>query len=149
LVSCGQEGVEGGLKVAHREVGDVGQQMAAELAPAEFAEEFVDIAGQRRVLGRGKARGVPDLTRADLAAAQMRRQFRGAVAIGPVAIAAIAGHAGFEERFELGSRRCLARRPAVAQALGPIRLRGLEAPACQHVACGVWQAAQLDRVRAA
>jgi hypothetical protein len=92
--------------------------MSAELAPAEFAEEFVDTAGQRRALGRGKARDVPDLTRADLAAAQMRRQFRGAVAIGPVAIAAI-----------------------VAQALGPIRLRGLEAPACQHVACGVWQAA--------
>jgi hypothetical protein len=28
--------------------------MSAELAPAEFAQEFVDIGGQRRALGRGK-----------------------------------------------------------------------------------------------
>jgi hypothetical protein len=37
--------------------------MPAELAPAEFAEEFVDVAGEVRAFGRGKACGVPDLTK--------------------------------------------------------------------------------------
>ena len=99
-----------GLQVARREIGDVEQQMTAELAPAEFAEEFFDVGGQARVLGRGEARGMPDLTRTDLAEAKMRREPRCAVAVGPVAIARVAGNAAVEERLE----RVLARRPRPA-----------------------------------
>ena len=80
--------------------GHVEQQMAAELAPAELAEELVDVGGQARVLGRRKACGVPDLARADLAETQMRREPRGAVAVGPVAVAGVAGDAVVEERLK-------------------------------------------------
>ena len=67
------------------------------------------------MLGRGEARGMPDLTRTDLAEAKMRREPRGAVAVGPVAITGIAGNAAVEERLEPCLRRRLARLPGVAQ----------------------------------
>ena len=121
--------------------------MPAELAPAEFAEEFFDIGGQARVLGRGEARGMPDLARADLAEAKMRRQPRGAVAVGPVAIAGIAGDAAVEERLEPRLRRGLAGLPGLAQAAGPIRPGRFELPVFQLVACEVGYAAQALRRR--
>ena len=65
--------------------------MPAEFAPAEFAQEFVGIACERGAFGGRKMRGMPDLARADLAEAQMRRQAGCAVAVGPVAIAGVAG----------------------------------------------------------
>ena len=142
------ESVERGLQVARREVGDVEQQMTAELAPAEFAEELVDVGGQARVLGRRKARGVPDLARTDFAETKMRREPRGAVAVGPVAIAGIAGNAAVEERLEAApaptaSPGC----PVVAQAAGPIRPGRLEFPVFELVACEVRHAVQRLRRR--
>jgi hypothetical protein len=47
------ERVEGWLRVAFGQIRDVEQQMAAEFAPAEFAEELVDIAGKLRAFGGG------------------------------------------------------------------------------------------------
>ena len=121
--------------------------MTAELAPAEFAEELVDVGGQARVLGRGEARGMPDLTRTDLAEAKMRREPRCAVAVGPVAIAGVAGNAAVEERLEPGLRGGLAGLPVVAQPAGPIRPRRLELPVLQPVACEVRYALQRLRRR--
>jgi hypothetical protein len=69
-----RKGVERGLQVALGQIGNVEQQMPAEFTPAQFAEEFVDVTGELWILGGGKSRGVPDLPRADLAKAQMRRQ---------------------------------------------------------------------------
>ncbi|MHC2196306.1 hypothetical protein ACVJF1_008939 [Bradyrhizobium diazoefficiens] len=56
------------------EVGVVVEEVAAEFAPAELAQELLDAGPERRILGRGEARGVPDLPRAELAEPQMRRQ---------------------------------------------------------------------------
>ena len=64
----------------------------------------------------------------------MRREPRCAVAVGPVAIAGIAGNAAFEERLEPGLRGGLAGLPSLAQAAGPIRPRRLKlpvSPACR------------------
>jgi hypothetical protein len=66
--------VERGLQIAQREIGHVEQQMSAEFAPARFGEVLVDVAHKGRALGRGKAGGAPELPRADLAKAQVRRQ---------------------------------------------------------------------------
>src|SRR4029077_11754910 len=104
-----------------------------------------DVAGQGRAPGRGKARCVPDLTRADLTEAQMRRQVGGAIPVGPVAFAGIAGHTVFEEGREPGLRRCLAGIPGVAQARGPVRRYGFEVPAFQRVACRAREAVSADR----
>ncbi len=121
--------------------------MTAELAPAEFAEEFVDIGGQARVLGRRKARGMPDLARADLAETKVRRQSRGAVPVGPVAIAGIAGDGAGEECLEAGLRRRLAGLPGFAQASGPVRPGGLELPIFERIAGEVGHAVQPLRRR--
>ncbi len=114
------KGVELLLQISVGEVGDVEQQVAAELAPAELAQELVDVAGEARVLGGGEAGCVPELARADLAEAQMRRQARGAVAVGPVAIVGVAADPVVEESLQ--QRLCggFARRPALAQPAGPI-----------------------------
>src|SRR6202041_2580369 len=77
---------------------------------------------------------VPDLPWTDLAKAQMRREPRGAVAIGPVAAHAISGRTAFKKCVELGVGRYLARRPRLAQSAGPIRLRRLKTPAFDAVA---------------
>ena len=74
LVAVPREGVEGGLKVLGCKVGVVEQEVPAELAPAQFAQEFLDAAGKARLSSGGESRGVPDLPRADLAKAQMRRE---------------------------------------------------------------------------
>ena len=68
------KGVERGLQVTLRQIRHVEQQMPAELAPAQFAEEFIDVAREFRMLGGGKACRVPDLPRADFTEAQMRRK---------------------------------------------------------------------------
>ena len=120
--------------------------MAAEFAPAEFAQELVDVAGQGRALGCGKARGVPDLPRADLAEAQMRREPGRAAAIGPVALG---WHSRPRHLQEMPSSRCcaasspgvqLSRKPA-----GPVRLRRLEAPVFERIACEVRSRTQRRR----
>ena len=97
------------------------------------------------MFGCGEARSVPDLARADLAETQMRRQPRGAVAVGPVAVAGIAGNAAAEKRLEGGLCRGLARRPVVAQAAGPIRLARLKLPVLQPVGGEVCHAIQRFR----
>ena len=68
------KGVERRLQVAHRQIRHVEQQVTAELAPADFAEELVDLAREPRVLGGDEMCGVPDLARADFAEPQMRRE---------------------------------------------------------------------------
>src|SRR6201999_3763840 len=89
VVTLPGKGVELGLQIAGREIRHVEQQMPAELAPAEFAEEFFHLWPQFWLFVGGEMRGVPDLPRADLAKPQMRRQAGGAGAVGPVAIAGI------------------------------------------------------------
>ena len=131
VVALPGEGVEGRLQVALGEIGDVEQQVAAEFAPAEFAEELVDIARELRAFGGGKARGVPDLARAELAESQMRRQSRGAGAVGPVAIAGVSGDAVVEEGPEPRLGRGLAGLPALPQAGRPIGSRRLKLPVAE------------------
>src|ERR1700722_14837825 len=86
-------------------------------------------------------RSVPDLTRAHLTKAQMRREPRRTGVVEPVAPAGIASHGTSKKFIEPLLPGQLARRPALAQPTGPIRLRGLEAPAFKRVACGVWSGA--------
>src|SRR5450756_1518975 len=85
LVICPGKGVEGRLQIALGEIGHVKQQVATEFAPAQFAQEFVDIARQGRALGRGKACGMPDLARAHRGYRRICDLARSARAIGPVA----------------------------------------------------------------
>ena len=66
------EAVEIRLQVFGGEVGVVVQQVAAELAPAELAQELFDAGSDRGIFRRGEPRGVPDLARAELAEPQMR-----------------------------------------------------------------------------
>ena len=139
--------VEGRLQIAVGEVGHVEQQMAAEFAPAQLAQELVDVARQGRPRGRGKARGVPDLPRADLAKTQMRRQPDVPSRSGRSRWIGIAGHAGFEKCVEPGLRRTLARFPALAQAAGPVGMRGFEAPGLEPVARDIRCRSQLRRGR--
>ena len=72
FIATPRERIEGGLEIAGREIGDVVKEMTAELAPAEFAQEFLDVAGKRRIVVGGEARGMPDLSRTDFAEPQMR-----------------------------------------------------------------------------
>src|ERR1700722_13557006 len=78
VVALPWKGVERGLQVATCQIRHVKQQMTAEFTPAQFAQEFVDVAGKAMAPGRGEASGVPDLPWTDLAKAQMRREPRGA-----------------------------------------------------------------------
>src|SRR5262249_37877844 len=120
------EVVKGGLQVLLGEVRVVEQQVSAELAPAQFAQELLDAARQAAMFGGGEAGGGPALPRADLAKAQVRRQRRGAVAVGPVALARVALHAINEKGLEPGLRGLLAWRPGLAQAAGPVGMTRLE-----------------------
>src|SRR5581483_9764054 len=129
------KGIEGRLQVGGGEIWIVMEQMPAELAPAEFAQEFVGIGRQGGALGRSKARRVPDLPRADLAKAQMRRERGRAVAVGPVAIAGISFEAVGEEALETLLGSGLTRRPGRAQAAGPIGMTWLELPVRKLLAC--------------
>ena len=119
--------------------------MPAELAPAEFAQEFVGIAGARRLIGGGKMRGVPDLARTDLAEAQMRRKAGGAVAIGPVAVFGIAGETDLQKIRKPPLARAFAGRPGFAQAAGPIGASWFKAQAFDRFACKAWSCAQVRR----
>ena len=108
--------------------------MPAELAPADFTEEFIDIAGESVPFGGGEAGGVPDLAGADLAKAQMRRQARGAGAVGPVAIVGIARRVTFQKGAEAGLRGLFTGGPMLSQAAGPIRMPGFETPVFEAIA---------------
>src|SRR5271168_5198201 len=72
LVVSPAEFIKGMLEIARREIGHVEQQVPAEFAPRQFAQELVDVACEPGTLGGGKTRGVPDLPRADLAEPQVR-----------------------------------------------------------------------------
>jgi hypothetical protein len=61
------------------------QQVIAELAPAELGQEFFNVAANPLILLDDELRRMPDLERADLAKAQMRRQPRGGFIIRAVA----------------------------------------------------------------
>lgn len=50
------------------------EEVAAELAPAEFAQELVDARSECRIFIRGEPRRVPDMARAQFAEPQVRRQ---------------------------------------------------------------------------
>src|SRR5579863_585961 len=139
------KGIEGCLQVAGGEIRHVEQQMAAEFAPAEFAQEFVGIASESRTFGGGKLRGMPDLTRADLAKAQMRREGRCAVAVGPIAVFGVALEACLEKILEPLLRRALACRPALAQASRPVRMCRLEAKVVDGLACDALPRMQVAR----
>ncbi len=83
---------------------------------------------KRRPLGGGKLRGMPDLSRADLAEAQMRRQARGRIDVRAVAVVGIADDALGEECLQPFLRRAFARGPRLAQPAGPIGLGRFERP---------------------
>src|ERR1700716_1471058 len=77
----------------------------------------------------------------------MRRQPRWAAAIEPLALARVAGH-GFPKKFlQPFLPGYLARRPGVSQPPGPVRMRGLEVPAFDGVACKVRYWIQRPRCR--
>ena len=122
-----RKGIERRLQVTLGEVRYVEQKVTAELAPAEFAKEFFDVAGKLWVFGRGETRRVPDLSRADLAEPKVRRQPRRAVAVGPVALARIAGDGDFEEL--LGVFLCR-RLPGDQVSRSPPAQSGFEGSSC-------------------
>ena len=106
-----------------------GQQVVAELAPAELAEKGAGGAPQARRLllvppGRSYGRlevetrlfegagdGVPDLARRHLAPAQVRRETRAAFEVGPVAVHGVGAERTFEERVQTPVRAAFARPP--------------------------------------
>jgi hypothetical protein len=61
-----RETAERGLQTARVEIGHIEQQMPAEFAPAELAQEFICVPCERVAFGGCKLRGMPDLARADL-----------------------------------------------------------------------------------
>jgi hypothetical protein len=65
--------------------------MPTELAPAQLAEEFFNVASGARIAVGSETRGVPDLSRADFTEPQMRRQVRRPIPIRPVATGGITG----------------------------------------------------------
>ncbi len=93
------------------------------------------------MFGRSKTGGVPDLPRADLAEAQMRRQRRGAVAVGPVAFARVALCVS-QKLLQPFLRGLLARRPGLAQTARPIGMMRLKLEAFERVATNARRAAQ-------
>src|SRR5262249_39994588 len=128
------EGIESRLQVDGGEFRIVEEQVPAELAPAEFAQELVDICRQSRSLGRGKTGRMPDLPWADLAKAQVRRERGGAVAVGTVALACVSLKSVSEEGFEPLLSGCFARIPALAQAASPVGMARLELPVFERLA---------------
>ena len=110
------------VEIARRQIGLVKQQMIGKFTPAEFGEEFVDVALPRRaatarVLGR-----LRDLARGNFAKAQMRRQVRGPFRqIRPVAIFAIIVDAAIDEIRQPGLRAALSRLPGLRKSARPIR----------------------------
>src|SRR5215470_13748324 len=98
------------------------QQMIAELAPTELREKLVDVPPDARILIGGKLGGMPDLERADLAKAQMRRQPRRGLSVGAIAARHVADNPLTQKFVEPLARACLARCPADAQSSSPVRL---------------------------
>src|SRR5690242_12528276 len=76
---------------------------------------------------------IPALARADLAEMQMRRETRGAVVIGAVALRGVIVDALVEEGVQAFECSRLARLPGVAKSFGPIGLLRKELPACERV----------------
>src|ERR1700759_5669180 len=77
---------------------------------------------------------MPDLAGADLAKAQMRRERRGTVVIGTIAIAAISFDAIGKEVLEPPLRSRFAGLPRLAQASGPVGMTRLQLPVLEPVA---------------
>src|SRR5262249_884774 len=134
VVMAPRKCVEGRLQVAVGQVVPVKQEMPAELAPAKLAEEFVDIARQRRLLGGRKPGGVPDLPRADLTEPQVRREAGCAVLVRPVTCARVALDGAGEEGPQPLLGRDFAGAPTLAQARRPIRMARLELPVFKRIA---------------
>src|SRR5579863_7842693 len=96
--------------------------MIREFAPAEFREEFIEIiaAGFCRPGHHSMLGGMPDLTRREMAEAQIGREARGREPVGPLAVRRIAVEAVFQEMFERGMTAGFARGPGRAQAARPV-----------------------------
>ena len=86
------------------------------------------------VFGRGKAGGVPDLPRADLAEAQMRRQRRRCRRGRAGRARRCSRYAVSQKLLEPLLRGLLAGRPGFAQTAGPIGMRRLKLEAFERVA---------------
>jgi hypothetical protein len=123
----------------------VEQQVVREVAPAKLPQEGLGgVLGQ--IAGRDSvARRPPDLARRDLAPVQVRREARGAGAVGAVAFGLVTGRRAVEERRE--PRRCaaLAGCPGGAQSGGPVGPYRQEIPGVEVVAGDVVEALQLFR----
>src|SRR5579863_374103 len=96
-------------------------------------------------LGGRKKRGVPDLARADLAKAQMRGQAGSAVAVGPVAVFAVAGERRLQKLLQSLLRGAFAWRPGFAQAAGPVRTCRFEPKTFDGVAGQAQSGTQMAR----
>src|SRR5512138_645271 len=105
-----------------------------EVAPAELAQKGFGGMGRQRSRGSGMAKRVPDLARRDLAPMQVRREARGAVPIGPVAVVLVGCGCTLEEVLEPRGGAAFAGRPGAAQAGGRVRLRRQQAPVGEVVA---------------
>src|SRR5476651_2433908 len=90
-------------------------QVIGEFPPAEFGQEL--LAGRRQAVHRG---GAPDLSRADLAEGEIRRQTRRAVDRRHIARLAVVPQCAVEEVAEAPRGGLLTRRPALAQSPGPV-----------------------------
>ena len=133
------EALEALVQGSSHGVRERGQQVMAELAPPELSEEGAGGAPRARRLFLVPARrpdgrlevesgllerspdGVPDLARRQLAPAQVRREARAALEIGPVAVGGIGAERAVEKRVETAARAALARRPHLHEARRPRR----------------------------
>ena len=94
-----------------------------ELAPADFPQVgFRALVRQRIAAGRTGDRA-PDLSGADLAKMQVRRQSRHPVLSGPITPPRIVGQRGVEELLQSRPRARLAGLPSLRQAIGPADAR--------------------------
>ena len=87
------------------------QQVIAELAPAKLGQEFFNVAPNTLILLGDELRRMPDLERADLAEAQMRRQPRGSLIVGAIAARRVAFETLGQELFKARAGAGLTSRP--------------------------------------
>ena len=134
--------VETRLEVACREIALMEEEMPGEFAPADLRLELGDRAldVRRRRLPPPFDR-MPDLERADLAEAQMRREARGRLRDWFIAMAGIAGEPRCQEVLQARRRAGLAGRPGLAETTGPVGMARQQAPVVERFA-----ASRLDRL---
>src|SRR5690606_21441985 len=115
------EGVEAAVEVVFGAVREVVQQMMGELAPAQLAEEGLNVGVQCCAAPRLECGG--DAPWRDLAEMQVRRQARTADAIGPLALFAVAMQRAVEEDLQRFARPGLAGRPVLPETGVPAARR--------------------------